>query len=147
MGRPVPVKHSLLLRRNLWCLLRVEVNGEDLQFSTPQQLDIVIDTLSHNPMPSRTTRSFHGPNASRKNRHNHSWFSGLPAKAESTNWREQFVAFVARAKPVQEFRDFYAADPPVWRCDGQNPDGLFYCRAQAVRHYPESNMNAVKGLS
>jgi hypothetical protein len=135
IGSAVPVPHPIKEARKLWCLLRIEVDGVEVRFATPDELDLFITTLRPGRMPSRTTRVFKGSDASRKNRPNQNWFSRLPAKAKSAKWRPVFQAYVKQSKDVQAFRAFYERDPLNWAWEGQNADGLFYHRHQAHRFY------------
>ena len=79
-----------------WAQLLVQFDGVELAFSSPAELDQVIDVLSRNPLPTTrrlselrgTTR---GPNAH--------WLSRLPSSAKPQGFRRRLVTYLARVRP------------------------------------------------
>ncbi len=79
---PEPIPHKG------YAFLHVEVEGVDLQFSAPAQLDHFIEVLSQKPLPTSRQLSFKrglpvGPNSH--------WLSRLPAKFKAPRAREKLV--------------------------------------------------------
>lgn len=123
-ARPVQIVHPFMSSVKLWCLLQVEFQGVELRFATPAELDHVCDILLRNPMPSG--RSLVPECAvGRPNGH---WLSRLPSKAKPWRFRQALLTYLARAKPVAEFRAFYKDVQPV-----QIPDTVFDSFEEAQR--------------
>lgn len=79
---PEPILHRGFL------FLHVELEGVDLQFSAPAQLDHFIEVLSTKPLPTSSQLSLRrgvpvGPNSH--------WLSRLPAKLKTPRVREKVV--------------------------------------------------------
>ncbi|MGR3635355.1 MAG: hypothetical protein ACU0BK_05440 [Shimia sp.] len=103
MRKPVRKQHPFTNSLKLWCQLCVEVDGLQLRFSTPRELDHFLSVIGQNPMPSGH-RLVKGQLLGRPNNH---WLSRLPAKAKSGKMRARLVAFLASNRTVAEFRAFY----------------------------------------
>lgn len=114
----VQVQHRFADQRPMWCLLTVTMQGVQLHFATPQELDHVLDVLGQNPMPSgRSLVPSQG--LGRPNSH---WLSRLPKRAKTTKFRAAFARFVARNADVRRFRAFYERQPVDYHV---TPDGVF----------------------
>jgi len=86
---PVPIPHMG------YSFLHVEVDGFDLQFSAPAQLDHFIDVLSSKPLPTSRQLSSKrglpvGPNGH--------WLSRLPAKLKTPRKREKLVRLLRHVR-------------------------------------------------
>lgn len=96
-----------------YAVLHVEMDGVDLQFSSPAQLDHFIDVLSTRPLPTSRLLSSKrglpvGPNGH--------WLSRLPAKMKSPRRREKLVRLLrdvrARVTRTEESGESFV--PPSW---------------------------------
>lgn len=112
--KPQMVDHPFRRQRRLWCLLSVHLDGVDLVFATPRELDMLTQTLSRNPLPSGCSLD---PRF-RLGRPNNHWLSRLPAKAKSHKYREKLIAYLGGAAPVQEFLTFYDHPPLCYEYKG-----------------------------
>jgi len=86
---PDPIPHKG------YAFLHVEVDGIDLQFSSPAQLDHFIEVLDTKPLPTSRQLSSRrglpvGPNGH--------WLSRLPAKLKSPRRREELVGVLRRIR-------------------------------------------------
>lgn len=105
--RPVRVSHPFLAQRKLWCLLSVEFDSVDLRFAMPPELDLFLDVMSQNPLPSGRALV---PDQSIGRPNNH-WLLRLPAQAKPNKFRQRLCAYLRAAPEVTEFRKFYQANP------------------------------------
>ncbi|ROZ75382.1 hypothetical protein [Ramlibacter sp. WS9] len=90
---PEPIPHKG------YAFLHVEVEGVDLQFSAPAQLDHFIEVLRRKPLPTSRQLSSKRGLALGPNGH---WLSRLPAKLKAPRAREKMVRVLreVRAKVV-----------------------------------------------
>lgn len=87
--------------------LSVELDGVELHFWLPEELDHVAEILSRTPLP--TAYTLHKQDAGETALNSH-WLSRLPKRAKTTKWRTRFIKFLAsQPKPLREFRAFYGA--------------------------------------
>ncbi len=79
-----------------WAQLVVELDGVTLRFSSPAELDQLIDVLSRNPLP--TTRRLSELRGTTVGPNGH-WLSRLPARAKPQRFRKKLVAYLRSVRP------------------------------------------------
>ena len=86
---PAPIPHKG------YAFLHVEVDGVDLQFSAPAQLDHFIEVLSQKPLPTSRQLSSKRGLAVGPNGH---WLSRLPANLKAPRAREKLVRMLREVR-------------------------------------------------
>lgn len=91
--------------RKRWAELHAHLDGIDMQFATPQELDHFIDVMSRNPLPKGANLF---PGFRRPGLPNKHWLSRFPARGKSRKFRDKAIAFLTSKEPaLTEFRAFY----------------------------------------
>lgn len=101
------VQHPFYFQRKLWCQLSVHFDGVDLVFAMPAELDLFIEVMSQNPLPSGW-RLLKGLPRGRPNNH---WLSRLPREAKPWKFRQAVCKFIRENETVEEFLRFYQTQP------------------------------------
>lgn len=105
--KPYMIDHPFITQRKLWCLLEVHFNRVTLRFATPQELDLFLQVMSRNPLPSGYALVPYCP-IGRPNNH---WLSRLPARAKSLKFRKALCGYLQNSPKVAKFRSFYQDHP------------------------------------
>jgi hypothetical protein len=111
---PERVGHPFLEQRKSWCLLSVHFNGVDLRFAMIEELDLFLNVMSRNPLPSGYSLV---PDCAigRPSRH---WLARLPKQAKSWKFRKALCDFLRANTTVQAFRAFYERNPVKFHFEG-----------------------------
>ncbi|MHA3914140.1 hypothetical protein [Halovulum sp. GXIMD14793] len=112
--KPEFTRHPFTSQRKKWCLLEVHFDGVDLRFVMPEELDLFLDVMSQNPLPSGQSLIAGCP-LGRPNRH---WLSRLPKKAKPLKFRQAVCRYLKDHSDVARFRDFYSGAPIKFEFDG-----------------------------
>ena len=98
--------HPFYVKYNVYAQLVAHLDGINLVFATPQELDHFVEIMSMNPLPRG--RRFYPKRVSPGLPNTH-WLSRFPAKGKSWKFRQKAIKFLTAPKPaIQEFRHFYA---------------------------------------
>lgn len=97
------VRNPLFRSLARFAQLHTHLDGIDMVFAFPTELDHFIDVMARNPLPSGP--NFAGAAVGLPNGH---WLSRFPGKGKSTKFRTKAVKFLQEPRPeIREFRSFY----------------------------------------
>lgn len=109
--RPGQKKDAPDNKSTILAVLRIELDGVSLHFSSLAQLDEMLTTLARTPIPTALTLSRENPDQFDLNRH---WLSRLPAKVKTPKYRDKLIKYVESApKALTEFQSFYRKEARV----------------------------------
>lgn len=111
---PERVGHPFLQQRKSWCLLSVHFNGVDLRFAMIEELDLFLNVMSRNPLPSGYSLVPDCP-IGRPSRH---WLARLPKQTKPWKFRKALCDFLRENATVLAFRAFYERTPVKFHFDG-----------------------------
>ncbi|MEM9972579.1 MAG: hypothetical protein AAF771_00265 [Pseudomonadota bacterium] len=115
--RPHWQRSPFFQNRKRWAQLITHLDGVNMVFATPQELDHFIDVMSQNPLPKGRSLGADYPATSLPNNH---WLSRFPARGKSRKFREKAIRFLSSDRPaIREFRSFY------WEVDFSDAEGVF----------------------
>ncbi len=91
--------------RRKWARLEVHLDGINMVFATPLELDHFVDVMSRNPLPKGANLY---PGFERPGLPNQHWLSRFPAKGKTAKFRAKAVRFLISDHPrIRAFRTFY----------------------------------------
>jgi hypothetical protein len=105
------VRAEIARGRRRWMQLVISLDGIDLAFWLPAELDHVAEVFRTRPFPTARTLAQRDPGEGLLNQH---WLSRLPKAAKAARFRARFLTLVQADPPeIAAFRRFYAAPPSV----------------------------------